>query len=398
VTAQQRQEFFVVTAPGLERLAAGELRELGLADVREVQGGAGFRGTLIDAMRANLWLRTGSRVLLRLGQFDAPGRRELGARLKRLNLEGLLAGELAHVSVACQQSRLYHTGLVTDVVRESLGVRAPAADQPAPMLFVRLVKDRCTVSLDTSGELLHRRGYRRDVSRAPLRETLAAALLMLAGYDGRRPLLDPMCGSGTIAIEAALLAAGRAPGARRPFALEAFPSLDRALAEAVRSEAAAAGDDAHVGPIWASDIHGGALQAARSNAARAGVERLVQFERADVSRRPAPTAEGLLLTNPPYGRRLPRGGGREGAAQQRAPDGLALLARGLAGALRDWDRFVIGPGVELRQTLRLPVVRAVRLENGGLPVELVQLRPTPTDPSTAPAATENIPTPEHPGQ
>jgi putative N6-adenine-specific DNA methylase len=252
------------------------------------------------------------------------------------------------------------------VVREAFGLATPPKDQPAPILHVRIVKDRCTLSLDTSGELLHRRGWRLDNGRAPLRETLASGLLLLAGYDGSQPLVDPMCGSGTIAIEAALLAAGLAPNGRRVMALEAFPSADRIALQRVRDEALATRPRPHA-PIHASDVHGGALHAARSNAGRAGVAGSIRLERGDVGRLAAPAASGLLVTNPPYGRRIAR-------PRQERDDALGSLMRALTGPFAGWERFVVGPGSELRRALRLPVIRAAQLENGGLPVELLQFR------------------------
>ncbi len=366
----ERHDLFAVASPGLERVAAAELRGLGFSDAQEVAGGATFRGTIADALRANLWLRSASRVLLRLGAFDAPGKRELVARARKLGRSPFLqAGTRVHVGAACQQSRLYHTGLVADAVLEALSLAPAEKDEPAPTLYARLVKDRCTISLDTSGELLHRRGYRKDVSRAPLRETLAAGILLLCGYDGAQPLVDPMCGSGTFPIEAALIAAGRAPNATRTMALDRFPGLDPDALAAVREEARRA-SRAMTSLIAGFDIHGGALHAARTNAERAGVQGLVRLERADVAQLRPPEETGLLVTNPPYGRRLPRErGGRV--------DPMEALEGALSTRFAAWDRYVLGPGQELRKAIALPVVRAVRLDNGGLPVELVRYRRAP---------------------
>ncbi len=365
---QRRHELFAVVSPGLERVVAAELRALGFADVQELPGGAAFEGTLVDAFRANVWLRTASRVLLRVGAFDAPGKRELLQRARKLNLAPFVAeGSAVHVSVSSQQSRLYHTGLIAETVREALGLTVAARDATAPILFVRLLKDRCTVSVDTSGELLHRRGYRKEVSRAPLRETLAAGMLLLCGYDGSRPFLDPMCGSGTLPIEAALIASGRAPNDRRAFAMEQFLESDLTAHAAIRAEARGKARTP-TSPIFGIDVHGGALHAARGNAERADVQGWVKFERGDVGRIAPPAETGLLITNPPYGKRLSR-------ERPRRDDPLAVLAQALAGSLSSWDRFVVGPGAELRRAIKLPVVRAVRLDNGGIAVEMLQYRP-----------------------
>ncbi len=371
-------DLFAVSAPGLERVVAGELKTLGFSNVRELPGGAAFRGSLADALRANLWLRTASRVLLRLAAFDAPGRRELLARLKRLDLSAFVGPrEPIAVSATSHQSRLYHTGLVTEAILEAFARLPAARGAAAPQLFVRLVRDRCTLSIDTSGELLHRRGYRLGAARAPLRETLAAGLLLLCDYDGSRPLADPMCGSGTIPIEAALIATGRAPNAARAMAVDRFPGAEPAALAKVRAEALASACPAGA-VILGADVNGGALATARANAERAQVASVIRFERANVADLRPPAPAGLLLTNPPYGRRLSR--------LARGTDAWAALRSALTGAFASWRRAVLGPGVELRERLKLSVVRAVRLENGGLPVELLEYRPPTAEPEAAPAA------------
>ena len=361
-------DLFAVAAPGLERVVASELRALGFADALEVSGGVCFRGSMNDAFRANLWLRCASRVLVRLGSFPAPGKRELIGRVRKVDLSSFVPPGMAlHVEAASQQSRLYHTGLVEEAVREALGCPAPAdAKSGAPVLYDRLSKDRCTLSLDTSGELLHRRGYRLATSRAPLRETLAAGLLLLGGYDGSQPLVDPMCGSGTIVIEAALLASGRAVNADRAMAMERFANVAPAELDAISNEAKAARRPGQA-VIVGSDIHAGALHAARTNAERAGVIEQVRFERADVAQLEPPGGDGVIITNPPYGKRVAND-------RPNRADPLSALESALKGRFASWDRFVLAPGDQLRRSVRIPAVRMVRLENGGLPVEFVQYR------------------------
>lgn len=356
-----------MVSPGLEEVAAGELRKLGLGNVRVIPGGVEFHGSLADAARANLWLRTATRVLVRLATFRAPGRRELAAGAARVPWrEWLPAGAALAVEVTCRKSRLYHSGLVEEVVREAVGAETPAeGERETATLFVRLFADTCTLSLDTSGERLHRRGYREETSRAPLRETLAAGLLLLCGYDGSEAFVDPMCGSGTLPVEAALIASGRAPGLVRTFALERCPRLPRGTFERLREEARAAERPAQA-PILGADLHGGALAAARRNAERAGVLELLRLERCDVARLAAPAGRGLLVTNPPYGRRVGQGAGESAATLRR-------LGEALAGEFRRWRRAVLLPPA-MRRHLHLSAAQSWRLDNGGLPVELVALR------------------------
>src|SRR5207237_8719686 len=184
----------------------------------------------------------------RLGEFRATTFGDLVRKARSLPFDLCLRkGEKVALRVTCRKSRLYHSGAVAERLREAIGAHlgAPApeaaaneeADSPAQLLLARFDHDVCTVSADTSGALLHRRGYRLAQSRAPLRETLAAAMLLAAGYDGSTPLADPLCGSGTIAIEGALIARRRAPGIARAFALERWPGFDAAAFARLRDEA-----------------------------------------------------------------------------------------------------------------------------------------------------------------
>jgi putative N6-adenine-specific DNA methylase len=357
-------DLFAIVSPGLEKVAADELSHVGVAGVRCVHGGVTFRETLAGAARVNLWSRTATRILLRVGAFDAPGRRELAARAARLPLEPFVApGAAVRIQASSTRSRLYHTGLITEVLHEALG-RPETKDKDAPLLSVRIERDRCTVSVDTSGELLHKRGYRTDVAPASLRETLAAGMLLLCRFDGAEPFLDPMCGAGTLAIEAGLIATGHAPGLDRRFALEDFPGFDGAVLDQLRTEARQKVTPQRC-PIAASDIHAGALASARRNAARAGLHDIA-FERADVSRRSTPAASGLLLANPPYGKRI---GDAEGARS--ADAALEALGSALAGSLPLWRAGVLLPAKSRWKPAR-SVASEHTLDNGGIPVRLVQ--------------------------
>ncbi len=235
------EKLFAVSAPGLEAFTANELRGLGLAaslpatqagaGMDEESGGVAFEGGQREIYRANLWLRTASRVLVRLGEFSAVNFQELRKKAGRLEWERfLIPGQAVTLRVTCRKSRLYHSDAVAERLAGAIGDRLgkpPVLEpqlaqnlpgelpegQQAPVLIVaRLLHDRCTISVDSSGELLHRRGYRLASAKAPLRETLAAGMLLAAGWEPAAALIDPFCGSGTIPIEAALMKLGSCTG------------------------------------------------------------------------------------------------------------------------------------------------------------------------------------------
>ena len=229
--------------------------------------------------------------------------------------------------------------------------------------MVRFEHDVCTISADSSGELLHRRGYRKATAKAPIRETIAAGVLLSLGYDGADPLLDPMCGSGTFAIEAALIARNIAPGAARSFACEAWPSFDRGVSGRVRSAALTAQRPSAAAPIVASDRDAGAIAAARANAERAGVSGDVTFTQCALSAIVAPAGAGLLVANPPYGLRV----GESGALR----DLYAQIGNVTRAKLAGWRVALISADRKLEAQARLPFADEVRFSNGGIKVRLV---------------------------
>jgi putative N6-adenine-specific DNA methylase len=227
-------------------------------------------------------------------------------------------------------------------------------------LHVRRAGGTVSLSVEAAGEPLHRRGWRARIGAAPLRETLAAALLQVAGWSGDRPFLDPMCGSGTLAIEAALMAARRAPGLDRTFAFERFPGHDARRTARLRERLRAEARPVAV-PIHASDRNMGVLRLAQKNAAAAGVERLIRFERADAATvAPPPGGAGCCAVNPPFGVRLDE----DAAGAWRALGQLALRLPG-------WTLTVLGPDRGLERLLPLPPRRAIPIRNGGLACQVL---------------------------
>ena len=362
-------ELFAVCAPGLEPFTADELSALGAEAIRPEPGGVAFRGGLHDLYRANLMLRTSTRVLLRVGEFHARDFEQLRRRASRLAFESCIApGRAVRISVTCSRSRLRHTGAVAErvhlAIADRLRAEVPVAgpeDSGHQLVLVRLAHDRCVVSLDASGALLHQRGWRKVGGKAPLRETLAAALLLASGWDSASPLADPFCGSGTIPIEAALLARKLAPGRGRRFACQDWPGFDAGVASRVAAEAEAAALGS--GPvIRGTDRDAGAIEAARANAEAAGVGIDVAFGQRTISDFEPPPGTGWIVCNPPYGVRL-RGGGDLRDLYARFG---AVLRRRCAG----WRVALLSADPRLVRASELPLEARASWRNGGLKVEV----------------------------
>jgi putative N6-adenine-specific DNA methylase len=308
-------EFFATAAKGVEDVLADEIRGLGISGISLERGGVRFKGDMKDCYRANLWLRTAQRVLMPVAGFACESPQHLYEGVRSVPWQQYLNPETT-LAVSCnlRDSRITHSGFaalkakdaIVDSIRDFFG-RRPDVDTRSPDFLVNLhlVRNHCTVSLDTSGVSLDKRGYRLDKKEAPLRETLAAAIIELTGWDGSIPLVDPMCGSGTIPVEAALKASRRAPGLTRPgFGFQRWSAFDSAAWSAVLKEAQEQALETLSIPILGSDLSGSALEMARKNAHRAGVGGLVSFTRAGIGECSPPSPPGILICNPPYGVRL----------------------------------------------------------------------------------------------
>ena len=365
-------EWFASCAPGFETVLQNELLSLGAVEPQLTMGGVSFQGKLELGYQANLWLRTANRVLLRIARFKAKRPEELFRQAHSLPWELLLS---THASLRIESSStaswLSHSGLIAetlqDAIRRRLAETLPSEallddGTTEQLILVRLEEDEVVLSLDSSGEHLHRRGYRLASAKAPLRETLAAEMLMTAGYRGHMPLLDPMCGAGTFSIEAALLAANLPPGLQRDFTFMHWPSFKEAtwqhLCKKAREGAARPEQ-----PIVARDLHAGALNAIASNAERAGVSEFVQIEKADFFKAPPLESPGLVVLNPPYGERIGE------------KDTLARFYRKMGDRLHEayqgWKFAILVPQPWLVSELHLSYDQRIRLPHGGLKVELL---------------------------
>ncbi len=365
---------FASCAIGLEPILARELA--GLVSETTVQvgkaepGGVQFACDLAGVYASNLHLRTASRIIVRVGAFRASTFHELERRARRLPWSDFVSpGAKLDFRVTSRKSRLYHQEAIAQrlesFLREAVGA-AGGADAPgiAQTIAVRLYRDQCTVSVDSSGELLHRRGYRQATAKAPLRETLGAAMLLASGWDASGPLLDPMCGSGTIPIEGALIARRIPPGLRRRFAFEEWPGFDAELWE--RQKAVAAGRVLSSAPvtILGSDRDEGAVAAARANAERAGVGADITFRRAAISAIEPPGEAGWLVTNPPYGIRV--------GERRRLRDLYAQLGNVARRRCAAWRLALLSVHADLERQIAVPLERSFETQNGGIRVRLMQ--------------------------
>ena len=376
------QRFFTPCAPPFEGVLEAEVRALpDVSEVETLRGGVEFTGPFDTLYHANLCLRTAHRVLLRIDEFLAQSYPMLFNKASKLPWERYLGfNEHYSVTVSAKRSRLRHQQNITDTLHaavlevvEPLGLH-PKLIPDAPINFhVRLFEDRCTLSLDTSGGHLHKRGYRQATAKAPIRETLAAGLLMTLQehYDF---ILDPMCGAGTLLIEGALLAKNIAPGAERTFAFEHFPSFQRDKWERLKREARASQIPTPL-RLVGGDLFEGALRAAEANAARAGVTDAITLLQSDARALPyldfAQVGRKLLLSNLPYGRRV----GTRDEIKQLYVEFVTQIQKQCGG----WDFAFVTPHAEWLTEAGLEPTDALPFSNGGLNVVFV----TGTVPLTA---------------
>ena len=366
----------IVTAPGLEPLALAELTALGIRATTEEAGAVSAALSMRDLYRANLHLRTASRVVVRLAEFKALTFADVEKHARRVPWETVVtAGQRVRFRVTCRKSRLYHSDAVAERLMDALELKVPGvmeAGGPADdeeegsseqLFVVRVVRDRVLLSVDSSGELLHRRGYRLATAKAPLRETLAAAMLLGAGWQGDTPLVDPMCGSGTIAIEGAMIARHMAPGQHRKFAFEHWPGHDAMLWRALKWEAQSDVLAASPVAIVASDRDAGAIAASRANAERAGVLGDLALTKQSLSDLKAPAGPGTVVVNPPYGIRV--------GDKKPLRNLFAQLGNVLRAEAPGWTLAMLSADRDLERQVQLPFTERWKASNGGIPVRLV---------------------------
>lgn len=325
---------------GLEKVVANELKELGYDDLKIENGKVTFEGDEMDIVTCNMWLRTADRVLIKMGEFKAESFEEL--------FQGTLAVEwgdiipitgFMHVNGKSVKSKLYSVPDCQSIVKKAV-VEAMKRKYRRDLfpengatykIEAAILKDIVTLTLDTTGPGLHKRGYRELAGEAPMKETLAAALVLLSKWEPSRVLADPFCGSGTIAIEAAMIGKNMAPGLNRSFVSEQWDIIDQELWEDIRKHAKNSINNKEF-RILASDISGRVLQTARENAKKAGVEDYIAFQKTDVREFSSKKKHGFIITNPPYGERI----GELKEVEELYKDMGDTFER-----LSDWSYFVI---------------------------------------------------------
>jgi putative N6-adenine-specific DNA methylase len=377
-------DFYAVVHPGFEATAKEELRELGIASPRIAgNGGIAFSGRLDELWRANLGAGTISRVLMRLIDFKATGFGEFRSRLAAVPWELHLAGD-AHIAFSIQagRSRLWHEGKLEEEatraitermaacgLKATFGAKAETIATGRQTVFMRVEENRCQVSLDSSGELLYRRGRGKFVEEAPLRETLACSILRAAALERYRIVVDPFCGSGTFALEAGAIFSGRPVNLDRAFAFQQWPAFKPARFQHLKgelekefSERAPRGGR----KIYCSDIDPKAVATAGHNLDQAGLAHLAEVDQADFFHLHPPAgnpADVLLVMNPPYG-----------ARQEHGADIAALYRRIGEKIRRDYSGSgyaIIVPGLENEKALGLPHEQKILFRNGGIGVALL---------------------------
>ncbi|GGE55569.1 THUMP domain-containing class I SAM-dependent RNA methyltransferase [Actibacterium pelagium] len=305
MTDANRLEIFLIATPGLETVLCNEAKGLGFADAKVVPGGVQFQGTWPDVWRANLWLRGATRVLVRIGSFRAFHLAQLDKRARKFPWADHLRPDVPlRVEVTTRKSKIYHAGAARQRIERALTESFGAnLSEDAPICVkVRIDDNLCTISLDSSGESLHKRGHKGGVGKAPMRETLASLFLRDCGYSGEEPVLDPMCGSGTFVIEAAEIAAGLPAGRHRHFAFEQFGSFDAETWQAMKEDVAPCQPKS---VFYGFDRNAGAIEMSQANAERAGVSEFAKFQQQAVADLTPPEGPpGLVIVNPPYGARI----------------------------------------------------------------------------------------------
>jgi len=372
--SSSRSEAFFASCPrGLEDLLVRELTSFNAVKINAAPGGVAFSGTWETCYRANLWSRIASRILWRVGEFPYRNEKDLYDAARAIAWPKYFSVQKKiRVNVTAQKSPLKSLEFATlkvkdavcDLFRDKVGSR-PDVDRAAPDVRIHafLEEAKGTLYLDTSGEALFKRGWRMDIAEAPIRENLAAGILMLSGWKFDQPLLDPMCGGGTLLSEAAAMARGRAPGAKRSFGFEKLGIFDSRLWERIKGERTIEPVEPR---LYGSDTDPDALKAARRNLGAAGVERWVKLEQSDVLERAAPEPAGVLVANPPYCERI-------GSA-----DELAAFYPKLGDALKKrfagWNCFFFTADLRMPKLIRLQPSRRTPLWNGSLECRLYEFR------------------------
>ena len=362
-------EYCVPCLFGLEGPVGDELRRMGITDVRPENGRVKFSGDLSALAAANIRLRCGERVLIELGSFPANSFDQLFEGVKKLPWERFIpANGRFPVKGHCLNSKLFSVPDCQKIVKkavvsrlgEKYGISWFQEDGETYQIQFSIMKDMAYLYLDTSGTGLHKRGYRPAAGVAPLRETLAAAMVTLARYRGKGDFCDPFCGSGTLPIEAALIAKNRAPGLNRSFSAEQWGCIEKSVWSSAREEAISREFSGEY-CITGTDNDPKVLEYAKQNAKRAGVDELVSFEAADAMEFNRKTDRGIIVTNPPYGERI---------MEKREAEGLYKGFGEALAAQENWSLYLLSSHTEFERTFGKTADKKRKLYNGMIKCEL----------------------------
>lgn len=371
----------IATAPmGLEAVVARELKDLGYTDTKVENGRVTFKGDLIDICRCNLWLRTSDRVLVKMGEFSARTFDELFEGTKALPWQDWIPahGEFP-VEGRSHKSQLSSVPACQGIVKKAIVEKLKQSyrtewfqeNGPRYVIEVNLLNDMALLTLDTTGPALHKRGYRKLITEAPLKETMAAALILLSRWNQNpaRPFYDPCCGSGTLPIEAALIGWNIAPGLRRSFNSEAWPIISKELWQDARDEAIDSVKDDIPLNIAGSDIDPKAIEVAEAAAKSAGLSKEITFQTLPAAKIQPQGGYGCMITNPPYGERI----GEEKEIRRL----ITQLGR-VTAELQTWSFFAITPTKQFEHDFGRKADKRRKLYNGRIECQYLQyLGPLP---------------------
>ena len=351
---------------GLEAIVGKELKDLGFENVVVENGRALFTGNEKDICKANMWLRSADRVFIKVAEFKATSFESLFNSVNEIPWELYLPADAEFpVNAKSVKSKLFSLSDIQRISKKAISKRLgtlynkewlPETGAKYPLL-VGILNDTVTVSIDTSGVGLHKRGYREKGHNAPLKETLAAALIMISRWQSKIPLIDPLCGTGTIAIEAALIARNIAPGLSRSFAFESWPLIPDDIYKAVKKEAYELMDNETTLQIEAYDIDPMAIKIARHNAEIAGVEDDIHFQVRDVKELSSNKMYGYVITNPPYGERL---------NELEEVEALTKIMGQRFEILDTWSKYVFTAFEDFEKFLNKKATKNRKLYNGKL--------------------------------
>lgn len=361
-------EIFLATAPGLENALYDEVRSKGFKKAKAVKGGVTIEGGWPEVWRANLWIRGASRILARIASFQILHLSHLDMRAREVAWGEILNARTPfRVEVSCAKSRIYHSDAAAERIQRAIKetLKAPFSPDADITIMARIERDICTISVDTSGDLLHKRGFKEQVNKAPMRENMAALFLQQCGYKGDEPVYDPMCGSGTFVIEAAEIAAKLNPGRARRFAFEKLMTFDPDAWQHMRGVTREPSENIQ---CYGSDRDDGAVKMSMQNAENAGLSDFTHFEQKTLSDIQPPCENpGLVILNPPYGTRL--------SDKKKLMPLYQTLGDVMRSRFAGWRVGIITTDASLANASNLPFLKpSAPVQHGGLRVTLFQTK------------------------